>query len=78
MQKSDKKNLKRESFILHDMVLTKDDIEKFSGEWILLFEDKIIDHSYNLEDILKTAENYPEDEVIIAKAISPMQKFLDR
>ena len=78
MQKTDKKNLKRKSFILHDMVLTKDDIEKFSGEWILLFEDKIIDHSYNLEDILKTAENYPEDEVIIAKAISPMQKFLDR
>ena len=38
-------------------------IDEFSGEWILLFNDKIIDHSYNIEDMLKLAEEkYPEEK----------------
>jgi hypothetical protein len=37
--------------------------EKYPGEWILLFNDKIVDHSANVEDILKICEkNYPESE----------------
>ena len=30
--------------------------EKLSGEWLLLFNDEIIDHSANVEDMLKLAE----------------------
>ena len=48
-------------------------IKKFSGEWILLFNDKIVDHSANIEDILNTCEKkfpedkYPDDEIKISK-----------
>ena len=38
-------------------------LDEYSGEWILLFNDKIIDHSYNVEDMLKLAEEkYPEEK----------------
>ena len=54
-----------------------DDIsKKFSGEWLLLFNDEIIDHSLNVEDILKLAEEkfpserFPEDEVKITKVLT--------
>ena len=37
--------------------------EEFAGEWLLFFNDEIIDHSNNIEDILKIAEEkYPEDK----------------
>jgi hypothetical protein len=37
--------------------------KKFDGEWILLFNDEIIDHSKNVEEILKLAEEkFPEDK----------------
>jgi len=55
----------------------KEDItKKFSGEWILLFNDKIVDHSSNVEDILKLAEEkypsnkFPNDEIRISKVIN--------
>ena len=50
--------------------------KKFSGEWLLLFNDKIIDHSTNVEDILKLAEEkypsekFPEDEIKITKVLT--------
>jgi len=50
--------------------------KKFSGEWLLLFNDEIIDHSCNVEDILKLAEEkypsdrFPEDEVKITKVLT--------
>ena len=38
-------------------------LEEFTGEWILLINDKIIDHSYNIEDMLILAEQkYPEEK----------------
>jgi hypothetical protein len=49
--------------------------KKFSGEWILLFNDKIVDHSINIEDILKTyeekypADKFPDDEIKISKVL---------
>jgi len=49
---------------------------KFSGEWLLLFNDEIIDHSRNVEDILKLAEKkypserFPEDEIKITKVLT--------
>ena len=56
--------------------MIKEDItKKFSGEWILLFNDQIIDHSVNVEDILKIAEEkypankFPNDEIKISKVI---------
>ena len=47
--------------------------KKFTGEWLLLFNDEIIDHSANVEDILKLAEEkypadkFPDDEIKISK-----------
>ena len=31
-------------------------IKKLSGEWLLLFNDEIVDHSANVEDMLKIAK----------------------
>jgi len=50
--------------------------KKYSGEWILLFNDEIVDHSVNLEDMLKAAdekypaEKFPEDNIKISKVLS--------
>jgi hypothetical protein len=49
--------------------------EEFTGEWLLLFNDEIIDHSSNVEEILKLAEEkfpeekFPNDTVKISKVI---------
>ena len=49
--------------------------EKFSCEWLLLFNDEIIDHSVNVEEILKLAEEkfpsekFPQDNIKISKVI---------
>ena len=57
--------------------MKQEDINKrFSGEWLLLFNDEIIDHSSNVEDILKLAEEkypadkFPDDEIKISKVLS--------
>ncbi len=50
--------------------------KKYSGEWILLFNDEIVDHSVNLEDMLKVADEkypakkFPEDNIKISKVLS--------
>ena len=39
----------------------EDYIKGYPGEWILLFNDEIIDHSSNVEDMLRLAEkNIPQ------------------
>jgi hypothetical protein len=51
-------------------------LKKYTGEWILLFNDKIVDHSLNLEDVLRVAEEkypaekFPEDNIKISKVLS--------
>lgn len=61
--------------------------EVSSGEWVLIFDDKIIDHSANIEDMLRLAEEkfpinkYPQDLVKISKILSktnPRELLLDR
>jgi len=56
--------------------MRKEDInKKFTGEWLLLFNDEIIDHSVNIEEMLKEAEEkfpadkFPDDEIKISKVI---------
>ena len=50
--------------------------KKFTGEWLLLFNDEIVDHSANVEDMLKLAEEkfpaekFPEDRIKISKVLS--------
>lgn len=50
--------------------------KKHQGEWLLLFNDEIVDHSINIEDILKTceekfpSEKFPNDEIKISKVIN--------
>ena len=51
-------------------------LKEFTGEWLLLFNDEIIDHSSNVEDILRLAEEkypedkFPEDTVKVSKVLS--------
>jgi len=51
-------------------------LKKYTGEWILLFNDQIVDHSMNLEDILRVADEkypsdkFPEDNIKISKVLS--------
>ena len=53
-----------------------EDLKKSSGEWILLFNDEIVDHSINLEDVLRIVEEkyppnkFPEDNIKISKVLS--------
>jgi hypothetical protein len=53
-----------------------ENLKKFSGEWILLFNDTIVNHSVNLEDVLKIADEkypankYPNDDIKISKVLS--------
>ncbi len=55
--------------------------KKFEGEWLLLFNDEIIDHSDNVEEILKLAEEkypsnkFPEDKVKISKVFSEKNRL---
>ena len=50
--------------------------KKHSGEWLLLFNDEIVDHSVNLEDVLKVAdekypaEKFPDDNIKISKVMT--------
>lgn len=50
--------------------------KKLPGEWLLLFNDEIVDHSSNVEDILKIADEkyptdkFPNDEIKISKVLS--------
>jgi len=50
--------------------------ELSEGEWILLYDDEIIDHSANIEDMLLRAQErfptdkYPHDKVKISKVFS--------
>ena len=57
--------------------MKQEDVSRqFSGEWLLLFNDEIIDHSANVEDMLKLAEErypakkFPDDEIKISKVIN--------
>jgi hypothetical protein len=56
--------------------------DKFAGEWLLLFNDEIVDHSANVEDILKLAEEkypedkFPEDDIKISKVLSGETRLL--
>ncbi len=51
-------------------------LKKYSGEWILLFDDQIVDHSLNLEEVLRVAdekypaEKFPENSIKITKVLS--------
>ncbi|DAC73137.1 MAG TPA: hypothetical protein DSN98_01655 [Thermoplasmata archaeon] len=51
-------------------------LKKYTGEWILLFNDQIVDHSVNLEDVLRAADEkypaqkFPEDTIKISKVLS--------
>jgi hypothetical protein len=60
----------------HYLMKQEDFSKKFSGEWILLFNDKIVDHSANIEDILKLveekypADKFPDDDIKISKVLS--------
>ena len=57
-------------------MIQENDIKKLSGEWLLLFNDEIVDHSSNIEDMLKLAEEkypsekFPEDNIKISKVLS--------
>ena len=50
--------------------------KEFSGEWLLLFDEEVVDHSSNIEDILKIAEEkypadkFPQDKIKISKVLS--------
>jgi hypothetical protein len=56
--------------------------KKFSGEWLLLFNDEIVDHSRNIEEILKTCEEkypankFPDDEIKISKVLDGIRRDL--
>ncbi len=61
--------------------MREDKDKKFSGEWLLLFNDEIIDHSVDIEEILKEAEEkfpaekFPDDEIKISKVFDGTLRY---
>jgi len=51
-------------------------LKKYAGEWILLFNDQIVNHSLNLEEVLRVADEkypadkFPDDNIRISKVLS--------
>ena len=69
------------------MIVKVHDDKLSPGEWVLIFNDEIIDHSANIEDMLRLAEKkyptdkYSQDLVKISKILSktnPREILLDR
>jgi hypothetical protein len=69
------------------MTLRDNTNELTDGEWVLLFNDEIIDHSANVEDMLKLAQEkfpegkYPNDSIKISKIfqkMTPRETLLDK
>lgn len=64
----------------------KDYQKELLGEWVLLFNDTIVDHSANVEDVLKTAdekfpdEKFPKDSIKITKIFegTPRELLIDK
>ena len=62
-------------------MMKEDKTKEFEGEWLLLFNDEIIDHSKNVEDILKLAEEkypshkFPDDNIKISRVFSENKRF---
>jgi hypothetical protein len=62
----------------------EDVLKKYPGEWLLLINDEIVEHSMDIEDVLKLVdEKYPavpEDSIRISKVIqgSPRDILQDR
>ena len=49
--------------IIQNYMEQDESLKKFSGEWILLFNDEIVDHSVNLDDVLRVVEEkFPNDK----------------
>jgi len=42
-------------------------MEKLSGEWFVLKDDKIIEHSKDIKNILELSKNYNDKEITISK-----------
>ena len=61
--------------------MREDKDKKFSGEWLLLFNDEVIDHSVDIEEILKEAEEkfpaekFPDDEIKISKVFDGTLRY---
>ena len=54
----------------------EDYFKGYPGEWLLFFNEEIIDHSVNIEDMLRLAEEkypadrFPDDVIKISKVLS--------
>ena len=49
--------------------------EEFSGEWVILKDDKIIERNKDMGVILKLAEKYDDEKIIISKIPSATYCF---
>ena len=64
------------------MMIQENTKKRLSGEWLLLFNDEIVDHSKNIEDILKLcdekypADKFPDDEIKISKVFDGTFKVI--
>jgi len=60
----------------------KDLYDQLSGEWVLYFNDEIVEHNNNIEEILRIAEEkyppdkFPNDEIKISKILTQGVRLL--
>jgi hypothetical protein len=46
------------------------------GEWVLMKGNKVLAHSFDMGEILKIAEKYPNDDnIVLTKILSPNASF---
>jgi hypothetical protein len=50
-------------------------MEEYSGEWVILKNDEIIEHNKDMKIILELSEKYKEKEITISKIPSSTYCF---
>jgi hypothetical protein len=65
-------NCESKVFKLSRIDISREDMEKYEGEYVVIFEKEVVEHSKNISEIIKLSENYPIDKAIITK-ISPRE-----
>ena len=45
------------------------------GKWVVVRKDRVVASSDDIKDVLKMAEEYPDDEIYITKILHPGASF---
>jgi len=68
-------NCETEIYKLPSNDISVEKMKKYEGEYVVIHNEEVVEHSKDFSKILRLAENYPKDEAIITK-IFPSNKMM--